>query len=162
MRFFKVVAILAFLLAAPSLSAADKSLSADDIAKIRDVHNKYEATWLKGDADGVRSLFTDDCVLLPHHGDRARVGKKELDEFWFSPGWRATTVTKLIVSIERIGGNGEIAYVWGTDEVAWRTVEGGKTTSSANKGTFLNILQKQPNGEWKITHHMWDDPVPTQ
>jgi len=162
MRLFKVVAILSFLLATPALSAAAKSLSADDIAKIRDVHKRYETTWLKGDADGVRSLFTDDCVLLPHHGGRPRVGKKELDEFWFAPGGPATTVTKLIVSIEQIGGDGEIAYVWGTDEVAWTTVQDGKTTSSANKGTFLNILRKQPNGEWKITHHMWDDPVPQQ
>ena len=162
MRFFRVTAILSFLLAAPALSVAAKSLSADDIAKIRDVHKRYETTWLKGDADGVRSLFTDDCVILPHHGGRPRVGKKELDEFWFAPGGPATTLTTLIVSIEKIGGDGEIAYVWGTDEVAWTTVQDGKTTSSVNKGTFLNILQKQPNGEWKITHYMWDDPVPTQ
>jgi ketosteroid isomerase-like protein len=27
------------------------------------------------------------------------------------------------------------------------------------KGTFLNVLKKLPNGEWKISHHMWDDPV---
>jgi len=24
---------------------------------------------------------------------------------------------------------------------------------------FLNILRKQADGEWKMSHHMWDDPV---
>lgn len=162
MRFAQTVAILSLLLATPFPGAAAKNLTAGDIAKIRDVHKRYETTWLNGDADGVRSLFTDDCVLLPHHGGRPRVGKKELDEFWFAPGTPPTKVTKLIVSIEKIGGDAEIAYAWGTDEVAWTTVQDGKTVSSANKGTFLNVLQKQPTGEWKITHHMWDDPVPTQ
>jgi uncharacterized protein (TIGR02246 family) len=155
----KAVSLFAFLLVSPVFAAAGSSLSAEDIAKIKQVHKRYEEAWLKGDADGVRSLFTDDCVLLPHHGNPPRVGKKEMNEFWFPPNTPPTTVTKLVLSLENIGGDGQIAYVWGTDEVAWTTVQGGKTTSSANKGTFLNILRKQPDGEWKISHHMWDDPV---
>jgi uncharacterized protein (TIGR02246 family) len=155
----KAVLLFAFLLVSPVFAAAGSSLSAEDIAKIKQVHKRYEETWLKGDADGVRSLFTDDCVLLPHHGVPPRVGKKEMNEFWFPPNTPPTTVTKLVLSLENIGGDGQIAYVWGTDEVAWTTVQDGKTTSSSNKGTFLNVLKKQPDGEWKISHHMWDDPV---
>jgi uncharacterized protein (TIGR02246 family) len=154
-----VLPVLAVLLVSPIAKAASSGLSADDIAKIKQVHKKYEEAWLKGDADGVRYLFTEDCVLLPHHGDAPRVGKKGMNEFWFPPNAPATTVTKLSVSFENIGGDGQIAYVWGTDEVAWTTVEEGKITSLTNKGTFLNILRKQPDGEWKISHHMWDDPV---
>ena len=33
------------------------------------------------------------------------------------------------------------------------------TTSSSHKGMFLNVLRKQANGEWKMSHIMWDDPV---
>ena len=47
----------------------------------------------------------------------------------------------------------------GRDEVAWTTEQNGKTTSAAHEGTFLNVLKKQPNGEWKLSHHMWDDAV---
>jgi len=53
------------------------SLSAEDLAKIKQVHAKYEEAWLKGDADGVRALFTEDCVLLPPHGDTPRIGKRD-------------------------------------------------------------------------------------
>jgi uncharacterized protein (TIGR02246 family) len=159
----KVMSLFVFLLVFSPLSltaAPGTSLSPTDIAKIRQVHKRYEEAWLKGYAEGVRSLFTDDCVLLPHHGDPPLVGKKQMNEFWFPPNGPATTVTKLVLAIESIGGDGQIAYVWGTDEVAWTTTQNGKTTSSSEKGTFLAVLQKQPDGEWKISHRMWDDPAP--
>ena len=149
-------------LAGAALGTELSNLSRQDIAKIKQVHEEFEAAWRKGDADGVRRLFTEDCVLLPHHGERPRVGKKEMDEFWFPTDGPPTTVTKLKVSLESIGGDGQTAYVWGIHEVAWTTVQNEKTTSSSNKGTFLNILKKQPNGDWKISHHMWDDPVGQQ
>src|SRR4029077_8171521 len=65
MHFRKAALFLFFLLAGPLLSLAQNTLSLDDVAKIRAVHKKYEETWLSGDADGVRALFTDDSVLLP-------------------------------------------------------------------------------------------------
>ena len=149
-------------LACSALSTEWTTLSAQDIAKIKQVHEEFEAAWLKGDPDGVRGLFTEDCVLLPHHGERPRIGKKEMDEFWFPTDGPPTTVTKLKVTLKSIGGDGETAYVWGMHEVAWTTVQNGKAASSSNQGTFLNILKKQPDGIWKISHHMWDDPIGQQ
>ncbi|HVH70903.1 MAG TPA: nuclear transport factor 2 family protein [Candidatus Dormibacteraeota bacterium] len=149
-------------LAGLALGTPTTGLSAGDIAKIKQIHKKFEDAWLKVDADGMRLLFTEDCVLLPHHGDPARVGMKEMNQFWFPVNGPPTTVTKLRLILQGIGGDGRIAYVWGTHEVAWTTVQNGKATSSSNKGTFLNILRKQPNGDWKISHHMWDDPVGQQ
>ena len=26
-------------------------------------------------------------------------------------------------------------------------------------GVFLNVLRKQADGEWKLSHHMWDDAI---
>jgi len=149
------------LLMSPAIIAAGgDSLSTEDIAKIKRVHSKYEEAWLKGDADGVRALFTEDCVLLPPHGDTPRIGQKGLNEFWFPPNAPPTQITKLVVTPQNIGGDGQIAYVWGTDQVAWTTVQDGKATQASHKGIFLNVLQKQVNGEWKMSHHMWDDAVP--
>lgn len=151
--------VLSLVIAASALGSPPTSLSTEDIAKIKKVHRDFENAWLRGDAEGVRSLFTEDCVLLPHHGEQPRVGKKEMNEFWFPTDGPRTTITKLNVTLEGIGGDGQTAYVWGKHEVAWTTIQDGKTTSSSNKGTFLNILRKQADGRWKISHHMWDDPV---
>ena len=160
MHLRKAVLFLALLLTGPLSGLAQNTLSLEDVAKIRIVHKKYEETWLGGDADGVRALFTDDSVLLPPHAGKPRIGQKGLNEFWFPPNAPPTKITKLVVALENIGGDGQIAYAWGTDEVAWTAVQGGTTTSASHKGRFLNILKKQPNGDWKISHHMWDDAIP--
>lgn len=55
MNFYKAVSLFALLLVSPTFTAAGNSLSADDIAKIKQVHKRYEEAWLKGDADGVSS-----------------------------------------------------------------------------------------------------------
>jgi uncharacterized protein (TIGR02246 family) len=155
----KVWAAALVLLASPAMKAAGGSLTAEDVEKIKRVHSSYEEAWLRGDADGVRALFTEDCVLLPPHADKPRIGQKGLNEFWFPPNAPTTKITKLEVKPQSIGGDGEIAYVWGTDDVAWTTTQDGKTTSASHKGIFLNVLRKQTNGEWKMSHHMWDDAV---
>ncbi len=87
----------------------------------------------------MRALFTDDRVLLPPHGDTPRVGQKGVNEYWFLPDAPPTQIAKLAVTPQSIGGDGQIAYVWGTDEVAWTTVQNGKTTSTSHKGMFLNV-----------------------
>jgi uncharacterized protein (TIGR02246 family) len=155
----KTALLLGLMLAGPLLALAQSTLSPEDVAKIRMVHKKYEQTWLTGDADGVRALFTDDSVLLPPHAGKPWIGQKGLNEFWFPPNAPPTKITKLVVTLDNIGGDGQIAYAWGTDEVAWTTVQGGTTTSAAHTGRFLNVLKKQPNGDWKISHHMWDDAI---
>ena len=152
-----VLPIMICVLLTPAIKAS--SLSAEDTKKIREVHTKYEKAWLRGDADAVRALFTVDCVLLPPHADKPRVGLKGLDEYWFPASAPPTRVTKLIVTPESIGGDEKIAYVWGTDEVEWITTVEGKSVTSSHSGIFLNVLEKQPDGEWKLSHHMWDDPV---
>ena len=155
----KLLPVLLLLLFQSAVATAQNSLSASDVEKIREVHKMYEQAWLKGDADGVRALFTQDSVLFPPHGDRPRVGRKGLNEFWFPPDAPPTQITKLVLVPQDIGGDGNIAYAWGTDEVASTTTQGGKTTAASHKGIFLNVLKKQPDGQWKISHHMWDDAV---
>lgn len=155
----KTAVLLGFLFAAPLLTPAQNTLSQDDVTKIRIVHKKYEEAWLKGDADAVRALFTDDSVLLPPHAGKPWLGLKGLNDFWFPPNAPPTKITKLVVTLQSIGGDGQVAYTWGTHEVAWTTTQGATTTNAAHTGTFLNVLRKQPSGEWKISHHMWDDAI---
>ena len=157
MKIRKFLALL--LVVSPMVEAAKKGLSAEDVAKIKEMHKKYEDAWLKGDNDAVRALFTEDCVLLPPHADTPRIGHAGLNEFWFPPNAPPTQITKLVVTPQGISGDGQIAYAWGTDDVAWTTEQDGKKVSASHTGIFLNVLRKQANGEWKFGAHMWDDRV---
>lgn len=159
MNIRKALSMAALLLVGVGAKGAGNELSAEDVAKIKRVHSKYEEAWLKGDADGVRALFTEDCVILPPHADKPRIGQKGLDEFWFPPDAPPSKITKLVMTVQSIGGDGQIAYVWGIHEVAWTTVQNGQTTNASHKGVFLNVLEKQADGNWKMSHHMWDDAI---
>jgi uncharacterized protein (TIGR02246 family) len=133
-------------------------LTPDDEAKIRGVMRDYEKSWLANDEEGVMRLFTEDAVLLPHHGVEPRVGKSAARAFWFPKGGPPTTVTELSHTIDEIGGSGDLAYLRGHSRVAWTTGTGVSARKSGNAGTVLVLLRRQPDGSWRITHQMWDDP----
>ncbi len=133
-------------------------LTAADREAIAQVKASYRKAWLAGDAEGVRRLFTADPVLMPHHGVPAVVGVKAINDFWWPVDSPKTVITKLEVPIEEISGDGRMALVRGRSEVAWTMEDQGKVTQYSNAGTYLTVLRKLPDGSWKITHHMWDDP----
>src|SRR5207247_3434040 len=94
----KLVLPISLLLVCPMIMAGGNSLSADDIAKIKRVHALYQEAWLRGDAGGVRAVFSDDCVLLSPHRDIPRIGQKGLNEYWLPPNAPSSELTKLLVT----------------------------------------------------------------
>jgi len=148
---------IAGALAMARLVAAE-GLRPNDEAKIRSVLHDYEKAWLAGDEEAVMKLFTEDAVLLPHHGVEPRVGKSAARAFWFPKGGPPTTVTELTHRIDEIGGSGDLAYLRGHSKVAWTTGTGADAKKSGNAGTVLVLLRRQPDGGWRISHQMWDDP----
>jgi uncharacterized protein (TIGR02246 family) len=115
---------------------------------------------LRNDEAGVLGVFTDDAVIMPHHGDEPRVGMAAIKAFWFPASAAPTKIMKFELKTDEIGGTGDIAYARGHFTLAWNSQANGAGKTFSNAGTYLDILQKQPDGSWKITHHMWDDPVP--
>ena len=145
---------------AAALAAPESSppLSAADFERIRAVSRSYCDAWLANDEAAVLRLFTKDAVLLPHHGLEPVVGEASIRAFWFPKSGPPTTVTTLTQTVDEIGGSGDIAYLRGHSAVSWVSGTGTAAKTSSNAGTFLNILRRQPDGAWLITHQMWDDP----
>lgn len=77
MNICKALSMGVLLLAGVGAKGAGNGLSAEDVAKIKQVHSRYEEAWLKGDADGVRALFTEDCVILLHTLISREWGKRD-------------------------------------------------------------------------------------
>jgi hypothetical protein len=72
----------------------------DDTLGIRNVLEHYRASWLSNDPDGVRSCFTQDAVLMPHHGLEPIMGMKAINEFWFPRTNTKTTILKFARTID--------------------------------------------------------------
>ena len=140
--------------------AALMSLTKPDEAAIRKTIEAYRQSWLKGDSAGVLATFTEDAVLLPHHGDPPVRGMTSIRAYWFpSSPPQKTTITGLDITIDEINGDGSIAYAWGHDTVSWTTGEGASAQKWTNAGTYLNVMRRMPDGTWRIQAHMWDDPA---
>jgi uncharacterized protein (TIGR02246 family) len=152
------ISIGAALAVAASLSGAEPGgIPAADEAKIRAVLESYRKAWLAGDAEGVLRLFAKDAVLLPHHGAEPVIGIEAARAFWFPPG-PPVAVTELTQMVDQIGGSCDLAYARGHSRVAWIAGEGSGAKTFFNAGTNLTLFRRQPDGSWRITHQMWDDP----
>ena len=152
---------LAFMLASVLVTATGaaepRPLSSDDQKAIKATVEAYRSAWLKNDADSVLKTFTDDAVLLPAHGAPPVVGIAAIRGYWFKPGGPPTTVTRLDITVEQVDGNSGLAFVRGTDNVAWTTTQDGSVRHQSHPGTYLNVVKKLPDGSWRIQVHMWDD-----
>ena len=135
-----------------------RSLPPSDVAAIRAVLERYRMGWLAGNPDTVRNCFTQDAVLLPHHGVLPVVGTAAINEFWFPASSAKTTITKFVQPLDEVGGEGTLAYVRGRSEVAWTVEDGAKSQHWRNGGNFLAVLKKQADGRWLMSHLIWDDP----
>ena len=140
-------------------SGCSATLSKQDTAAVKAVIESYRTSWLADDAEGVLKTFTDDAVLLPHHGGAAVVGRQALKDFWWPAGTSPVKLNKLDISVEEVGGDCNFAYARGHDAISWTVEEGGTQKTYVNSGTYLNILRKMPDGTWRISYHMWDDPA---
>ncbi len=160
---FVFLALVLTLLSATSenrlaASGCSATLSEEDSAAVRAVIETYRTSWLADNAEGVLKTFTQDAVLLPHHGGTPVVGRQALKDFWWSAGTIPVKLIKLDITVDEVGGDCHVAYARGHDAISWSVDEGGTRKSYANSGTYLNVFRKMPDGTWRISHHMWDDP----
>ena len=130
-----------------------------DLRGLEAVNDAYRAAWLAGDSAAVLRLFTPEAVLLPHHGDPAVVGQEAIRAFWWPPASPPTTVTSLDITTDGAEASGDRGVLWGRFTLAFSFEAEGRRQSMRNAGTYLMVLRRTPDGEWRITHRMWDDPV---
>lgn len=140
-------------------SAEEKQQLQDDMQAIQDLHNKDIEASIALDENALESLWTDDIVTM-HPGAPAVVGK-------------AANIAKLQAGIEQMKNQeimayneqfqevriqGDWAYEWGTITGRTRPFTGGN--ESSYKFNAMRILQRQPDGTWKIARSIYNDAEP--
>ncbi len=151
---FSIVATL--LVLAISGCAPQVDVEADKAA-IRDL---ADVQWLNAeqakDVDSVLSVFADDASLFPPNAPivtgkeaiRARVSE------WHSGprvaiSWQTTKV--------EVSRSGDLAYSHGTYEETVNDPEGNPVT---DKGKWVTVWEKQPDGTWKVVADIWNTDQP--
>lgn len=123
---------------------------------------KLDDEWSKAagsarDIEKTVSYYSDDAlVMLPDIP--TLTGKEPIRALWksmlesasFSGNWQATKV--------EVARSGDLAYVSGNYEFK-ETDAGGKPIT--DKGQYLKIWKKQPDGSWKCVADMFNSDLPS-
>lgn len=148
----KLVVAVLFLAVGIQAQADSENFSADELNAIRNAADAYKSAWLSNNADAVMNTFVAEPVLSPS-GLKFREGQQAARDFWFPADSPPTVVTKFETGELEVGGSGDFGFVRGTFVLEFDYAG----SSYENSGNYISILEKQANGKWLITHHVWND-----
>jgi ketosteroid isomerase-like protein len=129
----------------------------DDVRAIQALNQHDVDAVLTSDMRAIASQWTDDFVGL---SSRATVRGKAANVAIIERSaeqMKALETVDYTVEFEEIIVSGDYAYEWGTYRGSVRPRAGGEATPY--QGKLLRILQRQPDGSWKMHRTMMtNDP----
>ena len=128
-----------------------------DVAQVYEVWNEYAAAANTGDLERWMALWIADGIQMPPDVPQ-RVGKEQI-RGGMQPLFDLFDMSNMIIHTEEVRILGDRAYSHGTYEFDMASKEGGEAKSYSGK--FLDILEKQADGSWKIAIdcHNYNMPV---
>lgn len=117
-----------------------------DVAQIYALWKRYADAANEGDMERWMALWIEDAIQMPP-GAPSRVGKAEIRRA-MRPLFERSRTHKVIIEPEEVRILGDRAYSHGTYVVEMAQRQGGETDICSGK--FLDILEKQVDGSWKI------------
>ena len=148
MRTIGLLLACAVVLIGAACGSNNTALSDRDREAIRAASQKYVEADGKRDADAMMQVIGEGAYYMPSNG--APVSGREAIRGFLKPHpWDKITETPA-----EIEGRDGLAFVRGTYTVLY---QGQNLT-----GYYVEIWQKQPDGEWRITRKLWNSDKPTQ
>jgi ketosteroid isomerase-like protein len=125
-------------------------LTETDHAAIREVHVRFTRYILAGQADSLGLLYTEDAVVMAPNFPAA-AGRAAIVDFnrMFPP------VASFVLTIDDVGGSGDVAYVRGTYRMTM-AVEG----APADTGKYIEIRRRQADGTWLLAADIFNSNLP--
>ena len=118
-----------------------------------------DAQWAKAaaakDIERTIAYYSDDAIVLPPNATSA-TSKESIRNAWkdmlASPGFVITWEPKKV----KLGKSGEMAWVSGTYELTMNDASG---KPSNDRGKYLEVWEKQSDGNWKCAADMWNSDL---
>ncbi|WP_170328328.1 YybH family protein [Ruegeria arenilitoris] len=117
---------------------------------LEDFDAAYNEAFNRGDAEGCAAFFTEDIMLLPP-GEPMTRGKAAFLATYRSRIKENTGGTHKNELID-FGVSGDTAYQVGTYAI--------EDSDPPEQGKFVNILQRQPDGTWKVKISIFNSDLP--
>lgn len=131
----------------------DSTSSSETI--ISQLHQESNVALSRGDVDSVMEVYTDDVISMPPNQPPLE-GKPAIRAMW--EGLLADFSIDASVTVDEIRISGEWAFERGRWEMTLTPRNEGSVIQ--DNGTYLDILHKQPTGEWKYARVSWSSNRP--
>lgn len=123
---------------------------------IRDGTKGYVEAYNRGDAAATADFYTEDAKVLPANMEMVS-GKQAIQEFWKTA--MEMGVKKMNLETAEVGYDGNLAYERGVSIV---NIEPKGEQARTERGKYLIVLKRQPDGSWKVALDIWNSDSPAQ
>jgi uncharacterized protein (TIGR02246 family) len=136
----------------------DSSSVESDLRAIEAINQRDVQAALAGDTVKMMSQWTEDFVLLQPAGPILR-GRGTIAEA-FRGVESSVEILDYVLDVQEVQVLGDHAFQWGTYRYSLRPRTGGEAIRTSGK--LMRILQRQPDGSWKMhrTISTVDPPTP--
>jgi ketosteroid isomerase-like protein len=142
-------------------TAGSSSETASNIQPVERILRDLDAQWSKGaaakDLEQTIAYYSDDAIVLPPNAASAST-KEAIRNTWkdllASPG---LIITWKPIRVE-LGKSADLAWVSGTYELTMNDAAGRPIN---DRGKYLEVWKKQPDGNWKCGADMWNSDLPS-
>ena len=151
-----VPALLLFAACGPSGGGVSiGSLSEEDKTTIRNQTAAFATAINAKDWATATATYADDAVFMPTNGE-AMTGPANVQ------AWMAAypPFSNFVYTSVEVDGIGDLAYNRGTYELD--LTPPGATAPIHDKGKFLEILRRQPDGSWKVIRDIFNSDLPVR
>src|SRR5262245_40750946 len=140
-----------------SPSGSDKLGGTQSVEQhLRDLDAKWAKAAAAKDVEQTVAFYSDDAVVFPPNATSAAT-KEAIRDGWkemlASPGlvitWKPTRV--------KLDNSGQMAWVTGAYKLAMNDASGRPIN---DHGKYLEVWEKQPDGNWKCAADMWNSDLP--
>lgn len=127
-----------------------------DLERIEELHQTDMRASKEGDYATLRSIMSDDAVVMPPGGRLIR-GRDALDRSFAAThaAEPATEVIEYEFEWREIRVLEDYAFEWGYIHGSERNKATGTVTSE--RYHVMRILQRQPDGSWKVHRTIWNE-----
>ena len=140
------------VVAQPQAPPSDEEVA----AAVNAIWDEYEAAQMASDPERWIALWTDDGVKMPPNGP-ALDGKDPIF-VRVQRGMTNAPVDEMVITALETQNAGDWAYSRGNFTVTYTIAETG--VQEMMDGKFMTILQRQPDGTWKIHRDIHNSNVP--
>jgi uncharacterized protein (TIGR02246 family) len=136
----------------------DVARYAPAVKRIEDLHDADMHASKAGDFATLRSLMSDDAVVLPPGGRLIR-GREALDSSFaaMSAAVSSTEVLEYRFDWQEVQVLGDYAFEWGYIHGKERDKASGAIRTELYH--VMRILQRQIDGAWKVHRTIWNEPA---